>query len=529
MIAFIRLATHLAFYVLCAAFGIANAQVGGSLDNSFSGDGKALGLAISGGTITYGAAHALQPDGKTIMAGSCPQSGSSRFCALRLLANGSLDTTFVGPFGDSGSFSLPALGTTSDSTAAIALQPDGRILVAGSCRSGSFTDFCVVRLLANGDFDNTFNGNGRRTLIIPGTTTAQLSDMAQQIDGKIVLVGSCNNGGDNEFCVARLNADGSTDQDFDGNDPLDPKNGRFTFNISAEADTARAVALQTNGKIVIVGDCGAVARFCVARLNTDGSFDVSFNSPAGAGAGRFSLPVIGEIVDYATEVAIQRDGKILIAGSCAVGAATGPRYVFCAARLTSSGTYDGDFDGPLGNGNGRFGFEAVAGSNNIGAMAVQGDGNIVFAGTCDNGTYTDFCFARLTPQGAFDLAFDGPAFVGGGGFIIAMGTRNDVLNSASISSTGAITVSGYCADPITITMCAARLHPGPSPARNCSFDIDGDGLITATVDSLIATRIALGIRGDAVLNGIVFPPAAPRRDWSAISQYLRTHCAMSVY
>ena len=93
---------------------------------------------------------------------------------------------------------------------------------------------------------------------------------------------------------------------------------------------------------------------------------------------------------------------------------------------------------------------------------------------------------------------------------------------------GKVLLAGYCTNGATIGFCVARYDGGPFGYRNCSLDIDGDGSVLATTDSLIHTRIALGITGPAVVNGITFPPTATRNTWPLIRDYLVTQCGMSL-
>ncbi|HPV22815.1 MAG TPA: delta-60 repeat domain-containing protein [Casimicrobium sp.] len=350
-----QLRRRLAAVVCCAVAAFAHAQdpIPGSLHTTpfpgfASGNGKITNLAI-GASDDFGQAVALQPDGKIVLAGYCYNGSNKNFCIARLNADGTLDASFDGPSGSgNGKFLLP-IGTSDDYASAIALQPDGKIVLAGHCFSASNEDFCVARLNADGSLDTSFDGpsgggNGKFLFLIGGGTD-QATAVALQPDGKIVLAGACTNGIDNDFCVARLNATGTLDASFDG--PSGSGNGKFLLPIGASGDQATAVALQPDGKIVLAGGClnGSNYDFCVARLNADGSLDSSFDGPSGSGNGKFLLP-IGTDYDYANAVALQPDGKIVLAGTCG-------NFIdsyFCVARLNGgpfgakqcSPDYDGD-------------------------------------------------------------------------------------------------------------------------------------------------------------------------------------------
>jgi uncharacterized delta-60 repeat protein len=387
-----------------------------------AGNGKIPNLGIGTG-VDQANALALQPDGKIVLAGTCFNGDNSDFCIARLNADGSLDASFDGPGGaGNGKFLVP-IGASGDVVAyALALQPDGKIVIAGYCSNGVNADFCIARLNADGSLDASFDGPsgaGDGKFLLPiGTSNDYAYALALQPDGKIVLAGECFRGSSRDVCIARLNADGTLDASFDGPSgvgyPGFPGNGKFPLSI-VDISVANALALQPDGKIVIAGYCvnGSNSDFCIARLNADGSFDASFDGPSGLSGGVFLLP-IGASDDVASALAIQPDGKIVIAGYCS----NGGNFEFCIARLNANGSLDAGFDGPSGAGNGTFLLPISAGSARSDvayALALQPDGKIVLAGTCFNGSNNDFCVARLYggPFGAQNckLDFDGDGIV----------------------------------------------------------------------------------------------------------------------
>jgi uncharacterized delta-60 repeat protein len=321
-----------------------------------------------------------------------------------------------------------------------------------------------------------------------------------------------------------LNADGSLDASFGG--PSGTGNGSFLLPIGTNSDVAFAVALQPDGKIVVSGYCyNGGEDFCVARLNADGSLDASFDGPGGAGNGKFLLP-IGSGGEYGRAVALQPDGKIVVAGYCS----NGSNLDFCLARLNADGSFDADFDGPSGTGDGSFLLPIGASFDLAAALALQPDGKIVVAGGCSNGSNSDFCLARLNADGSLDASFDGPDGAGNGKILLPIGTSHDTANALALQPDGKIVVAGNCiANSGTYDFCIARLNGGPFGAQNCKFDVDGDGMVTATTDMLIGTRVALGLRGPTVLDGISFPANATRNTWPLIRDYLVSQCGMSVY
>ncbi len=506
------------------------AQIPGDLDQSFAGGAGAIAsLVIGAGAHDHLTAMALQPDGKLVLAGYCDGPTSQDFCVARLNADGTFDTSFVGPLGNSGGKFLLDISAANDAASAVLIQPDGKIVIAGSCYNGVNSDFCIARLSSNGSRDSTFNGpggagNGQVMLPI-GASDDFATAMALQPNGKIVLVGHCVGNSQSDFCAARLNVDGSFDTSFVG--PNNTGAGKFLFAIGISNDYATAIALQADGMLVIAGYCvGAMVDFdfCITRLTSVGAFDTTFDGPGGSGNGKFLLP-IGSSNDLLSALLIQPDGKIVLAGSCLVSAANND---FCLARLFADGSFDPSFDGPSGIGNGKILLPiTTAKSDSVAALALQPDGKILIAGHCDNGGNEDFCVTRLHIDGTLDASFDGPGGASNGKFLLPIGSSDDVATAMLLQPDGKIVVGGDCYSGSTNHFCIARLYGGPFGYKNCAMDIDGDGSVLPTTDGLLLTRIALGMTGSAVLTGAI-SPTATRNTWVKVRDYLVNQCGMTV-
>jgi uncharacterized delta-60 repeat protein len=290
----------------CCQFALVRYNVDGSLDASFDGDGRAL--TVFGG-LTTASALAIQPDGKIILAGSgFNPVGPSGVALARYNSDGTLD----GAFGTLGKV-IFNFGGCCDGAAAIVLQADGRIVVAGS--GGPSHDFTLARLNSNGALDGTFGVAGKVTTDFGGFDRA--NSAAIQGDGKIVAGGD----GRERFALARYNSDGSLDSSF-GSD------GRVTTQFFGEnIESGRALAIQANGKIVSVGSVfhNFSQDFGLVRHNTDGSLDSSFG-----GGGKVTTNFGDRSADLAASVAIQRDGMIVVAG--ATGPGCGNPCQFSVAR-----------------------------------------------------------------------------------------------------------------------------------------------------------------------------------------------------
>jgi uncharacterized delta-60 repeat protein len=506
----------LAFCVSAIAF----AQVPGALDTTFAlGNGKLPAIGI-GTAPSRAQATAIQPDGKIIAAGYCSNGSNNDFCVMRLNADGTADPTFVGPGGKL----VLAIGSGNDFVHDVAVQPDGKIVLLGRCSNGTNIDFCFARLLSNGTLDATFTGPVNTAsgsfLIAIGSADDNASALALQPDGKIIGVGSCVGASNIDFCVVRLNGDGSLDTTFNV-----PGDGKLLLPIGAASDFGNAVALQSDGKLLVVGGCSVSAQsdFCAARLNLDGTLDGSFVGPNNTATGSFTFP-IGIAGDSATAVAVQPDGKIVIAGSCL----NSNKFEHCVARLTTTGAYDANFKGPSGTANGRFQFPVTLGTGNdpVSAVAITVDGKILLMGGCTS----DFCITRLNVDGSFDSSFDGISGTSDGKVIHPIGPATDNMIRGALHADGRAVMVGGCLDSTpTENFCVARVNGGPMSYRACSFDVDGDNLVLATTDVLVAARVALGMRGSNVISGINFPAGATRNTWPLIRDYLFNQCGMSVY
>ena len=228
-----------------------------------------------------------QPDGKVVAVGTDEGHGSVAFALARYNANGSLDTSFAGD----GKQTTENFGTPTG----VALQGDGKIVVVGT----DGADFALARYNPNGSLDTSFSGDGRQTTDFGGPGGDGATGVAIQA-GKIVAVGY--GGTQRDFVVARYNPNGSLDTSFSGS----AARGRPT---SGATDVARGVAIQGDGKIVAVGRAGgADFRFGLARYNPNGSLDMSFS-----GGGKQTTD-FGAGDDEAQGVALQGDGKIVVVG-----------------------------------------------------------------------------------------------------------------------------------------------------------------------------------------------------------------------
>jgi uncharacterized delta-60 repeat protein len=339
-----------------ASFTVLRLNPDGSPDRGFGGDGV-VAADFGGGAIEVAA---VQPDGKIVVAG---HTASNEIAVARFTDSGSLDATF-GPGGPDGDGQRVYGDLQPYSVGAILMQPDGRLVIAGSTARG----ITASRLTASGAPDGTaFEYGGY--LNSDAVTAAALAP-----DGKIVVAADSATPGSANYHIvlARFNPNGSLDKSLAGT-------GRTELGPANRSDFARAMLVQPDGKIVLADESGtAQKQMLVRRLNLNGAPDTTFGKD-GTAAPDFA----GQT--YAASVALQSDGKILAAGT------TYPGLEFAVARLDASGKLDPGFglDGKV-----TIPFDGPAQAL---AAALQPDGRFVIAGIAavENGTRLRTVLARV--------------------------------------------------------------------------------------------------------------------------------------
>lgn len=334
----------------------------GRLDRSFAGDGvQRFGFSSRG--VREGATDiALQPDGKIVVVGGSEDEDSFEWSVVvaRLNRDGSLDTHFSGD----GMRRLGRSSTWGPNAEAVAVQPDGRIVVAG-CRDVS--NFLVARLHRNGAIDRAFAADGEMLMRHPARGTSCLTDLAIQPDRKLIAVGY--SGHDHigvDFDVLRITPRGRLDRSFSGDGDAVIK-----FGLRSDFDAAFGVALRRDGRIVVAGGTTSPnhgeskPRLAVAQLRRDGSLDRNFAGNGrrvvqlGPGDGRGCFPEPGlEVCDeWDIGLALQRHGRIVIA---ATSPSRRSKLDFAVLRLTAAGRLDRSFSG---DGRRLIGFREEPGPN----------------------------------------------------------------------------------------------------------------------------------------------------------------------
>lgn len=346
-----------------------------------------------------GEAVAIQDDGKIVVVGTSYTASNANIRVTRYLDDGALDNSF----GTNGTvlFTTPSGGT------AVVIQPDGKILVGGASGTVAGLDVYLARLNTDGTMDNSFGVNGSVLTDVGGTSDV-LNAMALQSDGKIVIGGTTNSGGNVDFAVIRYNSDGTTDGSFG-------TGGIATFDISADDQEGEFVLIQSDGKILIGGSSWDDA--ALVRFDSTGNPDLSF------GTNGYVTTDVALGYNDAVSGRIQSDGKIVVHGTAEI--LVGPLSVqsFSTIRYNSDGSLDQTFGSggivntPMGNGD-----EA-----NGTTMAIQSDGEIVVAGDAIVDNQRQFAMVRYLVDGTID-----PGFGGGMGVLTEIGPYEDLCNSIAL-------------------------------------------------------------------------------------------------
>jgi uncharacterized delta-60 repeat protein len=366
----------------------------GTLDTSFGGGGKVTtDLAHKGGDCALDVA--IQDDGKIVAAGHSGFGGPhAKFAVVRYRPDGTLDKTFGGDGWVSTDFT-----PDSDFAAAVAIQADGKIIAAG--QSGVFganTMFALARYNPDGTRDTTFGEHGQVTTDFTGGDDGA-NAVGLQSDGKIVVAGGAGTDSDfggTGFALARYEADGTLDTSF-GED------GLVTTAITVgKGDAAADVEILSNGKILAAGvdgrggcgPCGSdlSTSFALVRYNADGTIDTGFG---GSGEGLVITPLSPKD-DAASDLAVQADGRIVVAGVAGRGRRGGGDTWFALVRYDADGMLD-----PTLGGDGTMKTNFTPNTDFASGMALQADGKFVAAGIADYlGTHDRFALARYFSDAA---------------------------------------------------------------------------------------------------------------------------------
>lgn len=326
-------------------------------------------------------------------------------------------------FGTAGIATL-SVGVGYDDVRGVTLQADGKIVAVGSARDGANSQIVVARYNADGSLDTGFDGNSgvSNGVVVTGVSGSDFARaVAIQADGKIVAAGQ--GAGDflaPEIVLVRYNSDGTLDTTFDAD-------GIVTTQPNSGSYLANAIALQGDGKIIVAGRGGAGftgGDFAVVRYNIDGTLDTTFSADG------VVTTAIGGGTENAYAVAVQADGKVVVAGT---GSIQGNQFV--VVRYASDGSLDTTFstDGIVTTAVG----DGPAAETR--ALVIQADGKILAGGYNDTSFATsfDYVLLRYNTDGTLDTSFSTDGIV-----VSNVKGREDYLHALALQGDGDIVAAG---------------------------------------------------------------------------------------
>ena len=524
-------------------FGLARYDDDGELDGTFDDDG----IVITDVEGALGASSVVAlPGGGLVAGGAAGQSTREDFALVGYESDGDVDANF----GDNG-IQVTDFGAEGEEVEALTLDTSNRLVAAGVTDN---SEFAVARYEADGDPDMTFNEDGEQTTDFgaEGGASAVLADATDRV---VAAGGSGLN-----FAVARYEADGDPDATFSAPDGTTTT----SFPNGAAADTARDLAIQSDGKLVVAGASvqnGNGTDLAVARYNANGTLDTGF----GGGDGRVTTDFAGGD-DHANAVALQADGKIVVAGLATVGAPGSQHSDFAVARYNTDGTPDNTFGGGDGLVTADFGgveealdvvvaagritavgdvdggtvqpngaivglaaftqatgapdntfsvdglqttqvrpAELFPGDHARAAAAVTG-GRLVVAGSSGDADGEDFVLLRYEAGGDLDTTFRGDGIE-----LTDFGGSVDAAHDMAVQADGKLVLAGTRRDDTSFDQLLAVARYLPTGAPDASFS--GDGQDTAEVldsfgfvrDSFDVNAVAIHADGALLVGGRVAP------------------------
>lgn len=408
--------TSLALVLIAALMYAAQAGAeAGTLDPTFGTNG--IVVTDLGGPSDTGSNIVLQPDGKIVIAGSAELDSNFPGFRTPVIVRYNPDGTLDNTFGTSGRVIAVLRGSTR-----IALQTDGKLILGGSMNGG----LALARYTSTGRPDNAFGTNGIAIAGEDGNFSLLFGDLAIQSDGKIVVVGTQETGGHTyPGLIARFNENGTLDEDF-----------RIKFFDDTNFPDSlqhylRAVALQPDGRIIMTGDMVGKEGdnyITLGRLTTgpDPWLDPTFGTN---GQGTVVTP-LANFTHGQGALALQADGKIVMAGTM-TDSFNPLNENLVLARYNSNGTLDTTLGGS--------GIVITEiGQNEMGSdVAIQTDGKIILAGKSYSGTAADILLVRYNSNGSLDTTF------GDSGKVISdLGGSSDSARGVVLQSDGKILAIG---------------------------------------------------------------------------------------
>jgi len=423
------------------------------------------------GDAAEGRAVAVQADGRLLVAGSAEVGGDLDVAVARYTTAGTLDPTW----GGDGLVTVD-VGGEDDLVYGLLVQSDGKVVAVGASATdpmGLSFDFLAVRLTSSGALDLTFGGTGWVTVGIGPSSDYAQSAVATP-SNQLVLAGYASNGTDWDVGVARLTADGDLDTGFAGD-------GTVLVPVGSGDDHGYAVDRAGDGGLVVAGASGGDV--AVVRLTASGALDTAWG-----GDGVVTVD-LGAGDDAGAAVDLAPDGDVVVAGTSGGDVAV--------VRLTASGALDAAWGGT-----GAVTVAVGSGDDAGRAVAVASDGRVVVAGSSHNGADDDAAVLRFTAAGALDAGFSG------NGSLTVGVSGDDVAHGLALAADGRILLGGESAGRfLAVAVEGATVPDVPT------------GLVAVAGDGAVGLSwSAPGDDGGAAVTGYVVEVSADGgATWSASS------------
>ena len=467
------------------------------------------------------------PDDRVVAGATCVAVGAypagNRFCLVEWSKGGSTVNLHIGP--------AAITRVSANAAGAIARQPDGKLVLAAPClfNSGStLTELCAMRFNADFSIDTSF-AVGFGNVAFSGSTSnnSYANAVAIQPDGKVIVAGQCGGASGTLMCAARFLSDGQYDSSFGSATHLRLIPGTYT---AAPFDKVSRIALSPAGQIYLGGQCkqdaGGLYRACVSRLNADGSIDPNIS----IGSSKpLTLPLLSgaSSSDVIFDMRVQANGEFVLAGTCYnAGPST---LVPCVLRMGTpnaggftSGTWY--LGATASTGTSILREPAAGGAFSIRRISLQPDGKML-ALLKDEASNTLYRVRRYDEDGSRDANWAEPSFdlnaaTDGASYATALALMQQ--------STGSVMVAGFTGGGTSGVGQARvlRLENRTNAGNKCNTDIDGDGIVSPATDGLLLARAAAGMTGNAVIANAL-GAGAKRNTWPLIRDYLITQCGMT--
>lgn len=386
-------------------------------------------ITSAGTAADQGRAIAVDPMGRIVVAGLTSSDASGAGSAIALVRYTSSGE--LDPTFGTGGVTTTEVGSFVDNPSAIIMDSADRIVVVGSSSDGTYSDTVVLRYTSTGVLDPTFGGGDGIVVTSFNGQQDYARSVALDSSENIVVLGETSTNNLEDIFVARYTTDGELDATF-GSGGVTIITGADLGGVSGSDEWGGGLEIDSSNRIVISGLTSDNFSYVVARLTPTGDFDTTF-----AGGDGFTLTPAGSLVSNfnsfsSRAMALDANGQILVVG-CVAGVGSTQDCDFVTLRYSTDGVLDSTF----GSGSGYVITAVGAGHDTALGVAPDSLGGFVLAGASEVGTGYDTALVRYTGTGEPDSTFGGDGIV-----VTPIATANDFAEAVSFEATGKILIAG---------------------------------------------------------------------------------------